>query len=619
MKSIGPAAPAKPVFDVEMLEERSLFAAAPSVYLLGNSMTDGIRYAGLHDLLARDGAAVTLGRQTGPGYSLAYNLNLKPGYYTSGYDPDQPGNGDPWGNYQQAFASTWDALTVQPAERRLLSDKDPKDLSSTQNQGDVPITLEFMKQFAIHSPDAQVYAYSRPVRRTDIDDNGNSTGITFDYASEWNKPYVESGTGKNSNLITRSYTLQYMSLVRDAQKNDPATAGMLPVRLIPAAEAYYNVDQMIKAGKFAGTYVHSITDFYADRSHPRGDTGSYLIALTFYASLTGNDPRGVAPTSSYVRSNPDASDAKVQSLIQEAVYEAMVYSGYTGLTTFLPDGTPPPPPAPAQTPYKGSPFAVGASAVTIQVEDFDTGGEGVAYHDAEAANLGGKYRTESVDVQPTTDSGGGYNVGYVKAGEWLEYTINVAAAGSYDFSFRTASAGSNATFHVEIDGVDKSGLLTVPKTSGWQSWTTVTRAGVSLSAGQHVLRLAMNANGSTGSVGNFNWMKIAPAGSTPSGVGSISGKLFSDTDKDGALDAGEELLSGRIVFIDLDGDNALDANEKRVTSGAGGVFKFTGLAAGSYKVRRVFPGGYHLSTAPLNVTLSAGENFTGGLIGAAKA
>src|SRR3954469_19766219 len=72
----------------ETLELRQLLAGS---YLIGNSMTDGVRYNGLTALLGRDGSSVTLGRQTGPGYSQAYNLNLRPGYWTSGADPARAG------------------------------------------------------------------------------------------------------------------------------------------------------------------------------------------------------------------------------------------------------------------------------------------------------------------------------------------------------------------------------------------------------------------------------------------------------------------------------------------------------------------------------------------------
>jgi len=53
-----------------------------------------------------------------------------------------------------------------------------------------------------------------------------------------------------------------------------------------------------------------------------------------------------------------------------------------------------------------------------------------AYHDTDATNDGGAYRlTEGVDIEPTGDSGGGYDVGWTHGGEWMKYTVNVATAG----------------------------------------------------------------------------------------------------------------------------------------------------------------------------------------------
>jgi LmbE family N-acetylglucosaminyl deacetylase len=159
----------------------------------------------------------------------------------------------------------------------------------------------------------------------------------------------------------------------------------------------------------------------------------------------------------------------------------------------------------SSTPFYGTPFVIPA---TIQAEDFDNGGEGVAYHDTDAANLGGQYRSTGVDIEATTDTGGGFNVGWVKGGEWLKYSISVPSAGSYNLDTRVASAGNGGTFHIEIDGVDNTGPMTVPNTGGWQIWQTLTKPNVSLSAGTHVMRLVMDSNGGTGGVGNFNWISI---------------------------------------------------------------------------------------------------------------
>jgi hypothetical protein len=158
------------------------------------------------------------------------------------------------------------------------------------------------------------------------------------------------------------------------------------------------------------------------------------------------------------------------------------------------------------TPFHGAQLALPG---TLQAEDFDNGGQGVAYHDQSAGNEGGEYRVSDVDIAPAADTGSGYTLGWVGAGEWLTYTVYVGASGSYDLDVRVASAGLGGTFHIEVNGVDVTGPLTVPNTGGWQSWTTLRRTGVDLSAGQQVWRLVMDANGTTGAVGNINYIGVA--------------------------------------------------------------------------------------------------------------
>jgi hypothetical protein len=72
---------------------------------------------------------------------------------------------------------------------------------------------------------------------------------------------------------------------------------------------------------------------------------------------------------------------------------------------------------------------------TIQAEDFNDAG----FWDSTPGNSGNSYRATDVDIERTTDAGGGFNIGWIEAGEWQEYTITVAAAGYYDFSVRVAS------------------------------------------------------------------------------------------------------------------------------------------------------------------------------------
>ncbi|MHC4504471.1 MAG: InlB B-repeat-containing protein, partial [Planctomycetota bacterium] len=156
-----------------------------------------------------------------------------------------------------------------------------------------------------------------------------------------------------------------------------------------------------------------------------------------------------------------------------------------------------------QGPYGGTP---GAIPGRIEAEDYDVGGEGVAYHDTTAGNTGGDYRTDDVDVETTGDAGGGHNVGWTVGGEWLEYTVEVAASGNYSIEVRVACSGTGGAFHIAFDGVDLTGPISIPATGGWQTYQTVTAPDVSLAAGTHVMRLEMGSN-----QGNINYIDVTDA------------------------------------------------------------------------------------------------------------
>ena len=145
------------------------------------------------------------------------------------------------------------------------------------------------------------------------------------------------------------------------------------------------------------------------------------------------------------------------------------------------------------TPYTGTPVAVPA---TIEAENFDRGGEGVAYHDNVRGNAGGQYRTsEDVDIVVSADSaGGGYVINNFETGEWLKYTINVPANGNYDLALRTSSNFSSSKFHVEVDGVNVTGSVPVPYTGNWSTFQWVNgKTNLPLTAGNHVLKIVSDA------------------------------------------------------------------------------------------------------------------------------
>jgi hypothetical protein len=164
------------------------------------------------------------------------------------------------------------------------------------------------------------------------------------------------------------------------------------------------------------------------------------------------------------------------------------------------------------TPFGGTPAVLPG---TLQAENFDDGGSGIGYVDTTAANLGGQFRTTNVDIEGSADVGGGYNIGWIAPGEWLKYTVNVTTAGTYDLEMRVASSGSGGTFHIEVNGTNVSGTISIPNTGGWQSWTTVKKPGVALTAGVQVWKVVIDAVGANGAVGNLNYIRVASPVSGP--------------------------------------------------------------------------------------------------------
>ncbi|MEO0513828.1 MAG: kelch repeat-containing protein [Planctomycetota bacterium] len=151
----------------------------------------------------------------------------------------------------------------------------------------------------------------------------------------------------------------------------------------------------------------------------------------------------------------------------------------------------------------------------IELEDYDLGGAGVAFNDTTPTNLGNADpRGDAVDLETTADVEGNLNVGFVEAGEWLEYTVSVPVTGDYSAEIRVAALGTGGVFHLELDGVDVSGPIAVPDTGDFQTWQTVLVPNLSLTTGTQVLRIAFDANGSSGFVGNFNWLTFTELASS---------------------------------------------------------------------------------------------------------
>ncbi|MEE2972819.1 MAG: carbohydrate-binding protein [Planctomycetota bacterium] len=183
-------------------------------------------------------------------------------------------------------------------------------------------------------------------------------------------------------------------------------------------------------------------------------------------------------------------------VVQEILVADADHAGRSETNFSILDGSrpQPPPPAPATStesmpppgPYSGRPHAIPG---TIELVDFDHGGEGVAYHDSAPDNIDGFYRPrEGVDIQASAE--GGSVVAWISDGEWLRYTVDVAEAGRYRLVVR--HAGGEGELSLEVDGRDVSGPIRTTPTANWQDWRDL-ETEIELDAGVQSLVVRLNS------------------------------------------------------------------------------------------------------------------------------
>ncbi|MFJ4785029.1 carbohydrate-binding protein [Streptomyces sp. NPDC088794] len=209
---------------------------------------------------------------------------------------------------------------------------------------------------------------------------------------------------------------------------------------------------------------------------------SFYPAPTGSATITGNTVTGLTAGSSAFVNNS------------------------TGFTATLSDNHWPPP-AP-EAPYGGTPAAVPG---TVQAENYDTGGQGVAYNVTSVNGNANSYRADGIDLDNSSDTGGGYNLGWTGAGQWFRYTVDVATAGTYTVDLRVAApvAAPGALHLSDASGTNLSGAVDLPATGDWQTWGTATTH-VTLPAGRQILTVHQDTGG-----WNINYLNFTGGSDIP--------------------------------------------------------------------------------------------------------
>jgi endoglucanase Acf2 len=143
-----------------------------------------------------------------------------------------------------------------------------------------------------------------------------------------------------------------------------------------------------------------------------------------------------------------------------------------------------------QLPFIGDAIVIPGTVEAASYDKFEGGlAQGISYNDVSPGNNGDFRLNEYVDATMHAAEGG--TVGWIAAGEWLEYTIHVEEAGYYNLHFRYASGNTNGggPFHLESDGIVISDAIGVNYTGDWNAWASKTVNGIPLKSGKQVLRV----------------------------------------------------------------------------------------------------------------------------------
>jgi outer membrane biogenesis lipoprotein LolB len=272
--------------------------------------------------------------------------------------------------------------------------------------------------------------------------------------------------------------------------------------------------------------------------------------------------------------------------------------------------------ASAEGPFNGTAAAIPG---TVQAENYDTGGQGIGYNVSSVNGSGNSYRSDGVDLETTTDTGGGYNLGWTTGGQWFRYTVNVATAGAYTVTFRVASqSGTMDAFYIaNAAGTDLSGSVNVPNTGGYQDWTNVT-ATVTLPAGLQTLTINQDNAGWNMNFASFTASTTgeAPYGGTAAAVpGTVQAENYDTGGQSVAYNVTSmngSANSYRSDGIDLEATSDTGGGDDLGWTASGQWFKYTVnvATAGSYTAtfrvasESAIADAFHISNA-------SGTNLTG--------
>ena len=238
-----------------------------------------------------------------------------------------------------------------------------------------------------------------------------------------------------------------------------------------AAKALQNVRDEIAGFRASTTANNGPVKVYQDCSYggytASLDVGTYTLAQLTALGIKNNDLSSVQVASGYKVTLYNDDNFAGSSVVLTGDDPCLVAKGFNDLTSSI------------RVEAVNPPFSL-----TIQAENF-------SYNNG-------------VQLETTTDTGGGQNVGWIDPNDWMVYSnITFPTTGTYSIDYRVASLNGGGKLSLDLNGGSIIlGQMDIPSTGGWQNWTTITQT-VTITAGTYNLGVfAVTGNW------NINWIRI---------------------------------------------------------------------------------------------------------------
>lgn len=306
-----------------------------------------------------------------------------------------------------------------------------------------------------------------------------SASCTFQIDNEWNTGYVASINIKNDSATAVSQWSVSWQFTKD-QISNSWNANLSGTNPYQASNMDWNGN--LAPGQTA-SFGFQVNKNGASAEHPQ-------IAGALCTALSSSSVSSSSATNSSVSSVSVSSSSAPASTSSLSSSSSAISSSAASQATNA---------CPSQIENAFQMYAPKIPA-SIQAEDFDPAG----YFDSSASNEGGAYRTDTgVDIKQIAN---GNAVGWMTAGEWLEYTIYVESEGDYDVTIRSGAVGTGRTFTLSQCGTVLLENFQVPQVNAWGEFKTLPAGKLHLKPGYQKIRVTLGAT----DYADLDWIYIGP-------------------------------------------------------------------------------------------------------------